>query len=295
MVVAPSLIPTKAGERVKTDRRDAKKLARLLRSGDLTPVRVPGEEQEAMRDLVRARESAKEDVLRKRNELSKFLLRLGLRPAKGVNPWTQKHRQWLESLRLEQAPQQVVLRDYLHALDEASARLQRLEKEIEELAPQYCDPDMLQALQALRGVQLVTSVTILTELGNIECFQSPAQLMSFTGLVPSEHSSGGKERRGSITKTGNAHVRRVVVEAAWHYRHIPRVGAALKKRQEGVSEEVKAIAWKAQNRLNKKYRRMVGRGKLRTVTVVAMARELMGFIWAIAQEVALRRQERQAA
>lgn len=285
VVVAPSLVPTRPGDRVKTDRRDALKLAGLLRSGHLTPVWVPDEEHEALRDLVRAREDARQDLLRARHRLSKLLLRLGVRPPQGVRPWTARYRIWLQGLRLPHASQQVVLREYLLAVDQGKERLSRLEAEIAQAAPTSAHAAVIAALQALRGVGLITAVTLVAELGDLRRFHSPRQLMAYAGLVPSEHSSGGSLRRGSITKTGNTHVRHVTVEAAWHYRHAPGLWGALRQRQAGQPETVKAIAWKAQDRLHRRYRRMVGRGKLKQQAVVAMARELLGFVWAIAREV----------
>jgi transposase len=284
-VVAPSLIPQSPGDRVKTDRRDAQKLARLLRSGDLTPVWVPDEQQEALRDLTRAREDAKEDLLRKRNQLSKFLLRLDLRPPTGIKAWTKAYRQWIEGLQFTQGVHKIVLAEYLHALDETTARIERLEKELVEQATTSSHAPLISALQSLRGVAAVTAITVVAELGDLTRFPSAKQAMDYVGLVPSEHSSGGRRSQGAITKSGNSHARYVLVEAAWHYRHAPRVGETLQKRQQGLSEEVKRIAWKAQHRLNLKYRRLVGRGKMKQVAVVAVARELVGFMWAIAQEL----------
>lgn len=295
IVVAPSLVPERPGDRVKTDRRDAKKLARHLRSGDLTPVWVPDEDHEALRDLTRAREDAKEDVLRKRQQLSKFLLRLGCRPPEGVKAWTQKHRQWLNGLKLPRAGQQIVLREYMQALDEATSRVERLEREISEQAQASAHAPMIQALQALRGVGEITACTVVAELGDLRRFVGARQAMDAVGLVPTESSSGPRQRRGAITKTGNAHVRRVLVESAWQYRHLPRVGEGLRKRQEGLPESVKVIAWKAQHRLNRKYRRLMRRGKPKQVAVVAVARELAGFMWAVAREVARQQPMRCAA
>lgn len=285
LVVAPSLIPQKPGERVKTDRRDARKLARLLRSGELTAVWVPDEKEEALRDLTRAYEDAKEDVLRKKNQISKFLLRLDIRPPKAVNAWTIKYRQWLKGLRFNQPAQGIVLKEYIHALEEAEAMAERLEKEIAVLAQESDQAPVISALQSLRGVGLVTAATVVAEVGDLTRFTSPKQLMSYAGLVPSEYSSNNKRHQGAITKSGNSHVRRVVVESAWHYRKLPAIGYGLKKRQEGQSEEIKSISWKAQHRLNLKFRRLTGRGKLSQVAVVAVARELLGFMWAIAQQV----------
>jgi len=285
VVVAPSLVPQRAGDRVKTDRRDALKLARLHRSGELIPVWVPDEAQEALRDLVRAREDVIEDRLRKRHQLSKFLLRLELRPPEKTRAWSTKFTAWLQGLKLSQPAQQIVLREYIHALHEVETRLQRLEAELAEMAQNCPHTAVIAALQSLRGVGQLTAVTLVAELGDLTRFDTAQQLMAYTGLVPSEHSSGGSQRRGGITKCGNAHVRRVAIEAAWHYRNAPRVGAALRARQDGVSPTINSLTWKAQHRLNLKFRRLVGRGKPKQVAVVAVARELLGFVWAVARQV----------
>jgi transposase len=285
VVVAPSLVPVKAGDRVKTDKRDAKKLARLFRSGELTAVWVPDEEQEALRDLVRLREDALEDLQRKRHQLSKFLLRNGKRLPMGVNPWTHKHRQWLDALKFDQPAQQFVLQDYIYALDISESRLKRLTQTLEEKSRTTVHAPVVAALRALKGVDYLTAITLVAELGDISRFSNPAQLMAYAGVVPSEHSSGQRQRRGGITKTGNSHVRRVVIEAAWHYRRQPRVSVKLKKRQECVSETVKEISWKAQNRLNSKFRKLLARGKPSQKAVVAVAREMLGFIWSISCQV----------
>lgn len=286
VVVAPSLVPQRAGDRVKTDRRDALKLARLHRSGELVAVWVFDEAQEALRDLVRAREDTIEDRLRKRHQLSKFLLRLEVRPPEKVRAWSSKHKQWLQGLKFEQPAQQIVFREYMQALHETETRLQRLESELAELAQNCPHAAVIAALQSLRGVGMLTAVTLVAELGDLSRFATAQQLMAYTGLVPSEHSSGGNQRRGGITKCGNAHVRRVIIEAGWHYRNAPRVGEALRARQEGVPPAINNLTWKAQHRLNLKYRRLVGRGKPKQVAVVAVGRELLGFVWAIAREVA---------
>lgn len=284
IVVAPSLVPQRAGDRVKTDRRDALKLARLLRSGELVPVWVPDEAQEALRDLVRAREDIIEDRLRKRHQLSKFLLRLELRPPEKMKAWSKKYRRWLDGLKLVLPAQQIVLREYMQALHETELRLQRLEAELAELAKDFPHAAVIAALQSLRGVGLLTAVTLVAELGEIRRFETARQLMAYAGLVPSEHSSGRSQRRGGITKCGNAHVRRVIVESAWHHRLPPRVGEVLKARQGDLPAHIINLAWKAQVRLNLKYRRLVGRGKPTQVAVTAVARELLGFVWAIARE-----------
>jgi transposase len=286
-VVAPTLVPVKAGDRVKTDRRDAQKLARSYRSGDLTAVWVPDAAHEALRDLVRAREAAKKDQLRARHRLQKFLLRRGLQPPEGIKAWTLKHLDWVKTLRLEQFALDVTLLDYVTEVDRARERIERLERAIDqaiEMAPAAIRA-VVDALQSLRGVARLSAATIVAEVGQLSRFPKPRQLMGYTGAVPSEHSSGGSVRRGAITKTGNAHLRRILVEAAWAYRYRPNVGSELRHRQAGASEEVKAIAWKAQHRLHHRYSRLSARGKTKQHIVTAIARELAGFIWAVGVEV----------
>ena len=282
-VVAPTLVPVKAGDRVKTDRRDAEKLARLYRSGDLTTVWVPDKAHEALRDLVRAREVAKKDQLRARHRLGKFLLRHGRRPGTKMSPWTGKYMVWVKTQRFEQPAQEVVLADYLNEVERAHDRIERLERAIDD-AVTMMPPQMravVDALQALRGVAQTTAVTIVAEVGVLSRFPRPKQLMGYSGAVPSENSSGARIHRGAITKTGNAHLRRVLVEAAWAYQYRPSVSSALRRRQAGVSEETKAIAWKAQHRLHRRYLQLRGRGKTQQHVVTAIGRELLGFIWAI--------------
>ena len=282
-VIAPTLAPMKAGDRVKTDRRDAERLARSYRSGDLTPVWVPNEGSEALRDLVRAREAAKQDQLRARHRLSKFLLRSGQRPAQGVKAWTQSYMAWVRQLRFPQIAQEFTRLDYLHEVEHMGERVKRLEQAIVE-AVKLASPELqevIKGLQALRGVAQISAVTIAAELGNITRFQGARQLMGYSGAVPSEDSSGQRTRRGSITKTGNAHLRRIAIEAAWSYRLRPGIGPALRKRQEGVPEEIKEIAWKAQHRLHKRYLKLSAAGKDQRKIVTAVGRELLGFIWAI--------------
>jgi transposase len=284
-VVAPSLIPVKAGDRVKTDRRDAENLARGLRSGDLTAVWVPDAAHEALRDLVRARLAAKRDQLRHRHRLGKFLLRHGLRRPAETKAWTQRHLRWLQKeVVFDQPAQESVLLDYLGEVQRIEERLARLERAIDEAvqkAPQAMR-EVIDALQALRGIAKVSAVTIVAELGQISRFRHATQLMSYGGMVPSEHSSGERVRRGGITKTGNAHLRRIVVEAAWSYRHRPAIGPTLRGRQENLSDEVKATAWKAQHRLHhRRYRVLLRKGKSKQQVVTAVGRELLGFIWAI--------------
>jgi len=282
-VIAPTLVPMKAGDRVKTDRRDAERLARSYRSGDLTPVWVPDEGSEALRDLVRAREAAKQDQLRARHRLSKFLLRSGQRPAAGMKAWTQLYMAWVRQLRFKQVAQESTRLDYLHEVEHMAERVKRLEQAIAE-AVKRASPEIqevVKGLQALRGIAQISAVTIAAELGNIARFAGARQLMGYSGAVPSEDSSGKRTQRGSITKTGNAHLRRIAVEAAWSYRLRPGVGPALRKRQEGVSEEIKEIAWKAQHRLHTRYMRLAAAGKDQRKIITAVGRELLGFVWAI--------------
>lgn len=282
-VVAPTLIPLKPGDRVKTNRRDAEKLARLYRSGELTPVWVPDAVHEALRDLVRAREVAKKDQLRARHRLAKFLLRRGIKAAAGVQRWTLKHLAWVKTLRFEHAAQEAAFLDYLHQVEHASERIARLEQAIEHAIGDVPGEmrAVIQGLQALRGVSSLTAATIVAEVGPLSRFPRPKQLMGYSGMVPSEYSTGHTVRRGAITKTGNAHLRRVIVEAAWAYQRRPSMYRALQMRQVGLSEEVKAIAWKAQHRLSTKYRRLVVKGRPHQKAIVAVGRELIGFIWAI--------------
>jgi transposase len=282
-VIAPSLVPMKAGDRVKTDRRDAERLARSYRSGDLTAVWVPDEGSEALRDLVRAREAAKQDQLRARHRLGKFLLRTGRRPAVGMKAWTAPYMAWVRQVQFAQSAQQATLLDYLHEVDHMGERVRRLEQAISE-AVELASPavrEVVKGLQALRGIAEISAVTIVAELGNITRFDTPRQLMGYSGAVPTEDSSGQRTRRGSITKTGNAHLRRIVVEAAWSYRYRPAIGPRLRKRQEAVPEPVKEIAWKAQVRLHKRYMKLAAAGKDQRKIITAVGRELLGFIWAI--------------
>jgi transposase len=285
-VIAPSLVPSKPGDRVKTDRRDAEKLARCYRAGELTPVWVPDDDHEALRDLVRAREAAKKDQLKARHRLSKFLLRHGQRP-EGLKAWTKKHLEWIKShVRFAQPALEATLADYLEEVDHVAARIVKLEKAIDE-AVQHAPAEIravIEALQALRGVAQTTAATIVSELGSLSRFPSPRPLMGYSGLVACEHSSGNRIQRGGITKAGNGHLRRVLVEAAWAYQHRPNVTGFLLRRQKNlvISEEAKKIAWKAQQRLHKRYVAMSARGKNKNQIVAALGRELLGFMWAIA-------------
>ena len=282
-VIAPTLAPMKAGDRVKTDRRDAERLARSYRSGDLTAVWVPDEGSESLRDLVRAREAAKQDQLRARHRLGKFLLRTGRRPAVGMKAWTSPYMAWVRQVQFTQMAREATMLDYLHEVDHMGERVKRLEQAITE-AVKLATPavqEVVKGLQALRGIAEISAVTIIAELGSITRFDTPRQLMGYSGAVPSEDSSGKRTRRGSITKTGNAHLRRIVVEAAWSYRYRPAIGPRLRKRQEGVSEPIKEVAWNAQVRLTKRYARLAAAGKDQRKIITAVGRELRGFIWAI--------------
>jgi transposase len=268
----------KPGDRVKTDRRDALKLARSYRAGDLTPVWVPDAAHEALRDLVRAREAAKKDQLRARHRLGKFLLRQGRRPPTAMKAWTRAHLTWVKSaVHFAHAAQEATLLDYLHEVDHVASRIERLERAIDaavKTVPVRIRA-VIEALQALRGIALVSAVTIVAEVGRLSRFGKPRQLMGYSGAVASEHSTGERTRRGGITKTGNAHLRRIVIEAAWAYRHRPAVGPTLRKRQAALNDEVKAIAWKAQHRLHARYRTLTAKGKTKQQAVTAVGRELL--------------------
>jgi transposase len=284
-VVAPTLVPVKAGDRVKTDRRDAEKLARCYRSGDLTAAWVPDAAHEALRDLVRAREAAKKDQTRARHRLTKMLLRQGRRCT--ARAWTVTHMEWARRQKFEIAAQQAAYLDYVTEVDHAQERIKRLDTALDEAieaAPERMRA-VIAALQALRGVAKVTAVTVVAEVGTLSRFEHPSQLMAYSGAVPSEYSTGRKERKGSITKTGNAHLRRVLVEASWSYRRGPQLSGELRRRQEGLAPEIKEISWKAQNRLCSRYRRLCAKGKPEPQAVTAVARELLGFMWAIGTQV----------
>ena len=284
-VVAPSLIPTKSGDRVKNDRRDSEKLSRLSRAGELTSVWVPDQEQEAMRDLTRAREDMKGLERTTKQRLNAFLLRYGRKYESDKSRWTQAHFRWLEKLKFDTPVQQIVFQEYVEAVKQAEARVAGLVKEMENALKSWVLAPVVEALMALRGIKLISAMTLMAELGDITRFDSPRQLMSFLGLVPSEYSSGQSRRQGGITKTGNGHARRVLVEAGWCYRFPARKTAYLQRHAEKCSDEVQAIAWKAQKRLCGRYAHLLGRGKLKVQVCTAVARELVGFIWAIACEM----------
>jgi transposase len=282
VVVAPSLIPRKPGDRIKTDRRDAINLAKLHRAGELTPVWVPDRAHEAIRDLVRARLAAVRTLRQARQQLSGFLLRHGHhynRPA-----WTLMHRRWLAGLRFEHAVHHLVLEDCIAAVEAATARRDRLEAHIEAALPDWSLAPVVGALQALRGMALVGAATLVAELGDITRFTKPRQLMAYLGLVPSEHSSGGTRRQGGITKAGNGAARRMLIEAAWSYRFPARISREQLLRQEDLARPIRDTAWKAQERLCRRYRKLARAGKPPTVVTAAIARELAGFVWAIARQ-----------
>jgi len=297
VVVAPTLVPVKPGDRVKTDRRDAKKLARSFRSGDLTPVWVPDAAHEALRDLVRAREAATKDQRRARHRLQKFLLRHGHRPPAETKAWTERYRRWLSTVRFEAPAQEATRLDYMAEVEHARERIGRLERALDDAiaAAPAAMRAVIDALQALRGIAKLAAATIVAEVGRLSRFDRPRQLMGYSGAVASEASSGPRVRRGGITKTGNAHLRRIVVEAAWSYRHRPAIGPTLQQRHTGQSDEIKAIAWKAQQRLHGRFRRLLARGKPPQQVVTAVARELLGFIWAIGVAVEGEPSERRVA
>jgi transposase len=282
-VVAPSLIPRKASDKVKTDRRDADQLARLFRAGELTAIRVPDQEDEAIRDLIRARHAAVDDLRKARHRLKGFLLRLGFRYT-GKSSWNDAHKRYLSKLVMPQAAQQIVFQECIHAIDDASARLERLEAAVLAALPDWKWAPVVRALMSLRGVQELTAMTLVAEVGDFSRFEDARSLMHFFGLTPSEHSSGGSRTQGGITKCGNAHCRRVLTEAAWQYRLKPKVSEAIQKRQEQQSKEARMIAWKAQVRLNTRFKQLAAKKKS-VVAATAVARELAGFVWAIACKV----------
>lgn len=284
VVVAPTQTPRRSGQRVKTDRRDAASLARLHRAGELTPVWVPDEPTEAMRDLTRAREDAKYAETRARQRLNAFLLRRG-RLYTGKTRWSRSHLRWIRQQSFSHPGQQFCLEEYLEAVEEAGRRVARFDEQIRQLTEAWSRAPVVKALMAHRGVSLLTAATTVAELGDLTRFDRPRQLMGFIGLVPSLDSSGVRHRSGAITKTGNAHVRRCLAEAAWAYRHPARRSDVLRRRAEGQSKEVREIAWRGQLRLCGRFRRLRARGKQHNKVVTAIARELVGFLWATARAV----------
>ena len=279
-VVAPSLIPTKSGSRVKTDRRDAAKLAHFLRSGDLTPITIPSEEREALRDLERSRDDAERVA---RQQLSKLLLRHGLRSEQ--TPWTKKHLDWVRALRIDNASLQAVKEGYAKTVEDATERVERLTTTLQQHILASSLAPLVEGLQVLRGVALVTAATIAAEIGGFERFRSAKPFMAYVGLTPSEESSGERVRRGAITKCGNGHVRRLLVESAQHYRRPPAMSVALRRRSADQPDRIKQIGWEAQKRLHHRLRTLSARGKAGNKAIVAVARELAGFVWAIGKEI----------
>jgi transposase len=284
VVVAPSLIPKRPGDRVKTNRRDALSLVKLLRAGELTAVWVPDPRHEAMRDLTRARGAAVEDLRSKRQQVSSFMLRQGLHYT-GRKTWTKAHMSWLASQKLEHLEQRIAFEEMLLAVRQARERIERLEQAICAAVPDWSLAEVVTALMAMRGIDLISATAFLAEIGDLSRFRTPGELMAYLGLVPSENSTGDTIKHGPITKAGNRRARRTLVECSWSYRHPPRVGKAKQEKVAAAPRAVREIAWKAQCRLTARYRALIRKGKVPTVAVTAIARELAGFIWAISREV----------
>jgi transposase len=284
LVVAPSLVPKKAGDRVKTNRRDAVSLAKLLRAGELTAVWVPDERHEAMRDLSRARQAVKKDLQGKRQQISSLMLRLG-RISPGKTTWGPAHLKWLMAQKLAHREQRIAFEELLEGIRQEGERLERLENAIREAVPEWSLAEVVAALQAVRGIDLIAAVGVLAEIGDLSRFQKPRELMGYLGLVPSENSTGDKVKRGGITKAGNGRARRILVEAAWSYRYPPRVSRDKQPKVEAAPRRVREMAWKAQTRLCGRFRSLERKGKRRTVIATAIARELSAFIWAINREL----------
>jgi transposase len=288
IVAAPSLIPKRPGDKVKTNRRDALSLAKLLRAGELTAVWVPDRHHEAMRDLVRAREAAMLDLRSKRQRVSALLLRQG-RPYAGRTAWTKAHMSWLASQTFDYPEQRIAFEEMMLAIRQAKERLDRLEHAIGGAVPDWSLAEVVTALMAMRGIDLIAATTFLAEIGDLSRFRTPHELMAYLGLVPSEASTGNTIKRGPITKAGNRRARRMLVECAWSYQHPPRVGRNKQQKVDAASPAVREIAWKAQCRLYRRYRALIRRGKLKTVAITAVARELAGFIWAVSREITIAR------
>jgi transposase len=286
VMVAPSLIPRRTGERVKTNRRDAVALAKLHRAGELTPVWVPDAGHEGVREIVRAREAAMEDLRRARQQLQSFLLRQG-RVFTGRAAWTKAHTRWLCELSFEHPALSLILHEFRQGIEDAEKRLERLTGQVADAAETWSMAPAVAAYQALRGVAFLSAVTFVAEIGDVKRFDTPRQLMAYLGLVPSESSTGERVRRGSITKSGNIRARRVLIEGAWTYRFPARMSRLLHERQADLPKVVREIAWKAQVRLCGRYRKLLAKGKRQTVITVAIAREMVGFLWAIGQEIIL--------
>jgi transposase len=287
IVIAPSLIPSKPGDRIKTDRRDALKLAELLAAGLLTEVHTPTPEQEAIRDLCRARESVKGDQKRIQHRLSKLLLRRATRWTHGRKMWTRAHREWLRGRRLEHPADQDILEDHLLALEQIEGRLAALDEKLATWATQEPNAEAVSWLRCFRGIDTLTALSVVAEIHDWRRFPSPRALMAYLGMVPSESSSGGKTQRGGLTKAGNRRVRRLLIESAWHYRHRPSVGYRLAKRRTGQPAEIIALADRAQQRLHRRYTRLSARGKIHNQVIAAVGRELVGFLWAAMQRTTI--------
>jgi transposase len=282
--VAPALIPHKAGDRVKTDRRDAVQLARLMRSGDLTPVDVPTVDDDAIRDLSRAREEALGDLKTAKFRLKAFVLRHDIRDT-GRATWGPAHRRWLSEVLCATPAQQIVFQEYVRAVTEHTERLQRLDQALQDQVQSWRLQPVVEALEGLRGVQFIVAVTMVAALGDLTRFENPRHVMKYLGLIPSEYSSGERRRQGALTKAGHPHARRALVEGAWAYRYPAQVSRHVQRRLEQLPKPIQDISWKAQVRLCKRFRRLMARGKHANQVVVAMARELAGCIWAIAKQV----------
>src|SRR5215475_1143119 len=285
VVVAPSLTPKRPEDHVKTNRRDALSLAKLLRADELAPVWVPDRGHEAMRDLTRARETAMTDLRSKRQQISAFLLRQGRHYPENKKTWSKTHMDWLASQKFEYAEQRLVFEEMVLAMRQARERLERLEQAIRIAVPDWSLADVVEALMAMRGLDLISAASFLAEIGDLSRFRMPTELMAYLGLVPSEDSTGDSIKRGPITKAGNRRARRMLVECAWAYQHPPRVGRDKQPKVDAAPRAVREIAWKAQCRLHRRYRALIRRGKLKTVAITAVARELAGFIWAINREI----------
>jgi transposase len=285
LVVAPSLIPKRPGDKVKTNRRDALSLAKLLRAGELTAVWVPDRAHEAMRDLTRARETAVMDLRSKRQQLSALLLRQGRIYPEGRQSWSKTHTRWLLGQKFDYPEQRLVFEEMMLAMRQAQERLVRLEEAISAAVPDWSLAPFVTALMAMRGMDVIAASTVLAEIGDLTRFQTANELMAYLGLVPSEDSTGDTVRRGSITKAGNRRARRMLVECAWSYQHPPRVGRTKQAKVDAAPQAVRDIAWKAQHRLYRRYRTLIRKGKLKTVAITAIARELAGFLWAVSRQV----------
>jgi len=289
VVIAPALTPRRPGQRIKTDRRDAAKLVRLFRAGELTAIHVPAEAEEAVRDLVRCRDDLRRDVLRWRHRVLKLLARHGRAYLAGKN-WSQAHWRWIREQRFDQPPLQRAFEATVFTLEQALARQAELDKELEAVAGTAPYREPVGWLRCFRGIDTLSAIILLAEVVDFQRFRRPRELMAYLGLVPSEYSSGETQRRGALTKAGNSHARRVLVEAAWHYRHRPTIGRALAGRSQGQPDEIVGQAWRAQRRLHRRYRHLIGHGKRTPVAVAAIARELVGFIWAAMTRHESRRQ-----